>query len=129
MSQFTNYLEEKVLDHVFRNTSYTSPGTVYLALYSVAPTESTGGTELPVSNGYARQAIAFDAYSAGVCSSSADETFTNTGSTWPTAVALAITDASTGGNILAYRELSSSITVGAGGSVTFAAGKIKVGLD
>ena len=30
----SNYLENKILDHVFRNTSYTSPTTVYVSLHS-----------------------------------------------------------------------------------------------
>ena len=38
---FTDYLENKLLAHTFSNTAYTSPSTVYVALYTVAPTDST----------------------------------------------------------------------------------------
>ena len=37
---FTDYLEDKILKHVFTNTSYTSPTTVYVGLFTVAPSET-----------------------------------------------------------------------------------------
>ncbi len=56
MAEFSNYLENKVLDHVLRNTSYTSPTTVYVGLYTSDPTDAGSGTE--VSGGsYARQVL------------------------------------------------------------------------
>jgi len=55
---FSDYLETKVLDHVFAGVAYTAPGTHYVALFTAAPSDSGGGTE--VSGGaYARQTIAF----------------------------------------------------------------------
>jgi len=56
MAEFSNYLENKVLDHVLRNVSYSSPTTVYVGLYTSDPTDAGSGTE--VSGGsYARQAL------------------------------------------------------------------------
>jgi alkylation response protein AidB-like acyl-CoA dehydrogenase len=55
----SNYAENKVLDHVLGTTSYTKP-TTYVALYTVAPTDSTAGTEV-TGGSYARLAGAFDA--------------------------------------------------------------------
>ena len=58
MAGFSDYLEDKVLDHVFGGNAYTAPSTLYVALYTVAPTDTGGGTE--VSGGaYARQTAAF----------------------------------------------------------------------
>ena len=37
MAGFSDYLEDKVLDHVFGGTAYTAPSTLYVALYTVAP--------------------------------------------------------------------------------------------
>ena len=34
MAGTSNYLENKILDHVLTATSYTSPSTLYLALYT-----------------------------------------------------------------------------------------------
>lgn len=64
MSSFSDYLENKVLDHVYRNVAYTAPTGTYLALYTVAPTDAGGGTEV-TGGGYARQAITFGASSGG----------------------------------------------------------------
>ena len=55
---FTDYLENKLLAHTFSNTAYTSPSTVYVALYTVAPTDSSVGTEV-TGGGYARQSASF----------------------------------------------------------------------
>jgi hypothetical protein len=56
MAGFSDYLEDKVLDHVFGGNAYTAPTTLYVALYTVAPTDTGGGTE--VSGGaYARQSV------------------------------------------------------------------------
>lgn len=46
MSQLSNYLENKLIDHVLRNTAYTPPATVYLALYTTDPTDADSGTEV-----------------------------------------------------------------------------------
>ena len=40
----SNYLGNAVINATVRNTTYTSPATVYCALYSTAPTASTSGT-------------------------------------------------------------------------------------
>ena len=42
---FSNYLETELLDHVFTNSAYTAPSTLYLALFTGAPGEAGGGTE------------------------------------------------------------------------------------
>jgi hypothetical protein len=109
----TNYLANSVANAVLRNTSYTSPASVYATLYSTAPTVSTSGTEL-TGNGYARQLTTFAAPSAGVTSSNVAVTFgAATGNNWPTVVAFGIADASTSGNILFYKTISArNIKVG-----------------
>jgi len=52
MAGKSDYLENKVLDHVLRNTSYTPPATVYLGLFTANPTDAGGGTEVS-GNAYA----------------------------------------------------------------------------
>jgi len=46
MAGFSDYLEDKVLDHVFGGNSYTAPGALYVALFTVAPSDTGGGTEV-----------------------------------------------------------------------------------
>ena len=127
---FTDYLEQKVLEHVFRNTAYTQPATIYLGLLSAAPTDSTAGTELASLYGYARQACAFDAFSAGksVANTSA-ETFTASGGAWNTITHFGVYDASTGGNLLAYGEILPSVLLSDGETFTVEAGKLVIELS
>jgi hypothetical protein len=74
MAEFSNYLENALINAVLRNTTYTSPATVYVSLYTSDPTDADSGTE--VSGGsYARTAVTFGAPSNGVSTNSADVTF------------------------------------------------------
>ena len=45
MAEFSNYLENKILDHVLKNISYTSPTTAYVGLFTSDPTDAGTGTE------------------------------------------------------------------------------------
>lgn len=99
-STFSDYLEAAVLNHFFRNVSTSSPATVYMALFTVAPSDAGGGTE--VSGGsYTRVAVSFGAPSGGVITQNADCTFPTASGSLGTIVAWAIFDASSGGNQLA----------------------------
>jgi hypothetical protein len=53
----SDYLENAVLLHVTKGTPYSQPANLYLALYTVAPTDAGGGTEVPNTNGYVRQIV------------------------------------------------------------------------
>jgi hypothetical protein len=127
MGAMTDYLANKVRDHVLRNTSYTSPTTVYLALFTTAPTEAGGGTEV-TGGSYARQAIAFNAGTlAGEAVQAAGETFTNMPSC--TVVAVAVMDALTSGNMLDFASLPRQRVVPSGDSFTLDNGDFRVLFD
>ena len=126
MSSFSDYLEDAVLDHVFNNTALTSPTTVYLALFTVAPTDAGGGTEVSGS-GYARQATAFGASSGGAIANTAAESFTASGGNFGNVVAVGIFDAVSGGNMLAWDNITSA-TVNDGDTINFAIGAIDITL-
>lgn len=113
MSDFSDYTEDKVLNVLFRGQSHTGAATVYAALFTAAPTDAGGGTECAYS-GYARVAITFGAPSGGVIANSGTVTFTAVAGSSQTVVAIAIFDASTSGNQLAQKTLSSSITYNIG---------------
>ena len=40
MAGFTDYLEDKVLDHVFGGSAYSAPGTLYVGLFTAAPSDT-----------------------------------------------------------------------------------------
>lgn len=127
MSSFTDYLEDAVLDHVFRNTAMTSPANVYLALYTSAPSDGAAGTEVS-GGGYARQAITFGAASGGAMSNTAAVEFTASGANFGTVVAIAICDAASGGNLLAWDAIASA-TVDVGDTISFPIGDIDITLS
>ena len=70
----TNYAEDKLLDHLLGTAAYTMP-TAYVALYTVAPTDSSSGTEV-TGGSYARQAVSFASSSGGATSNTANIDFT-----------------------------------------------------
>jgi hypothetical protein len=71
---FSNYLENKLLDHAFRNTSYTPPSAVYVALSTADPGEDGSTIAEPSGNNYARVAATFGAASAGTIKGRTNDT-------------------------------------------------------
>ena len=128
MSGFTDYLEDALLKHVFTNTAYTSPTTVYAALFTVAPSDTGGGTE--VSGGaYARQSMAFSVSGTGtLATNSAAVEYPTATADYGTVVAVGIFDAATSGNLLAYANLTTSKTVSSGDVFRFNAGDVDITL-
>lgn len=126
MSSFSDYTEDAVLNHLFRNVALTSPTTVYLALYTAAPTDAGGGTEVSGA-GYARQTIQFGAPSGGVISNTSAVSFTATGGNYGTVVAVGIFDALTVGNLLAWDGITSAV-INDGDTLLFPIGDITVTL-
>ena len=128
MSGFTDYLEDALLKHVFTNTAYTSPTTVYAALFTVAPSDTGGGTE--VSGGaYARQSMAFSVSGTGtLATNSAAVEYPTATADYGTVVAVGIFDAATSGNLLAYANLTVSKTVSSGDVFRFNAGDVDITL-
>ena len=113
MAEFSNYLENALINATLRATAYTSPAAVYVALFTSDPTDAGSGTE--VSGGaYVRKAVTFSAPSNGVTSNSADVTFDQATANWGTVSHLGIFDASTSGNLLYHTPLTSSKTIETG---------------
>jgi len=125
---FSDYYENKVIDHMLRNQAFTPPATVYVGLYTAAPTDAGGGTE--VSGGsYARQAVTLAAASAGSTQNSADITFPTATADWGTIVAAGLFDAASAGNLLAWNNLTASKTVSNGDTFKITAGSLTISVD
>lgn len=124
---FSNYLENKVLLHVFGATAYTAPTTLYVALFTSNPGETGAGTE--VSGGsYARQTITFTVTGAQAANTAAVE-FPTASASWGTITYAAIYDASTGGNMLDYGALTTSKTIASGDVLRIPASSYTIDLD
>lgn len=124
---FSNYLETKVLDHVFGATAYTAPATLYVGLYTAAPSDTGGGTEVS-GTGYARQTATFTTSGDTTSNDSAIE-FPTAGSNWGTVTHVGVFDASTSGNMLVYGSLSTSKLVESGDVFRIPAGDLDISLD
>ena len=123
---FSNYLETKVLDHVFGGTAYTQP-TKYIALYSAAPGEAGGGTEISGTN-YVRQVAAFTV-TGDTASNTAAIEFPTAGSAWGTITHIGVMDASSAGNLLAYGTLTASKTISSGDVFRIPLGDLDITLN
>jgi hypothetical protein len=129
MAGFSDYLEDKVLDHVFGGSAYTAPSTLYVALYTVAPSDTGGGTE--VSGGaYARQTAAFSVSGTNptTASNTAAIEYPTATADYGTVVAVGVFDASSSGNLLAYANLSTSKVVSSGDIFRFNTGDLDITL-
>jgi hypothetical protein len=124
---FSNFLETEILDHVFAGAAYTAPSTHYLALFTAAPGEAGGGTELSGS-GYARQTVAFSTSGDTTSNSAAVEFPTATG-TWGSVTHVGVFDASTSGNLMAYATLSSAKTIDSGDVFRIPTGDLDITLN
>ena len=118
MAGKTQTHEQSVLN-VLRATNITAPATTYVALFTTAPTDTTGGTEV-TGGGYARQAYgaAAPSGSPSQISNAADILFTMPAST---VVAVGLMSASTAGSLL-YWVGGLSVAFSAGGQARVAAG-------
>ena len=129
MAGFSDSLEDKLLDHVFGGVAYTAPTTHYVALYTVAPTDTGGGTEV-TGGAYARQTGAFTVSGTNptTATNSAAIEYPTATADYGTVVAVGILDASSGGNLLAYANLTTSKTVSTGDVFRFDAGDLDITL-
>ena len=137
MAGFTNYLEDKVINHVFGGTAYTAPSTIYVALYTATPSDAGGGTE--VSGGaYARQSVAWTIGTGGTAqaSNTAALTFPAATTDWGTCTHAGVYDAASGGNLVAFETLTKTDfttanpkTVNTGDIFKIDAGNLKIQLD
>ncbi len=126
MAGFSNFLETKVLEHVFGGSAYTAPSTLHVALFTAAPSDTGGGTE--VSGGaYARQTATFTV-SGDTASNTAAIEYATATADYGTVVAMGVFDAATSGNLLAYGTLTTSKTVSNGDVFRFNASAIDITL-
>jgi hypothetical protein len=131
----TNFERNRILDLRYGDGSYSKPATVYIALFTAAPTVAGGGTEV-TGGSYARVAITNDLANwadavAGVKSNALAITFPTATAGWGVVTHFAIFDAPTAGNMLDFAELKSGgvpapKTIANGDTPSFSAGQIQL---
>lgn len=125
MAEMSNYLEGALINAVLRNTSYTSPTTTYLALYTSDPTDADTGTEIS-GGSYQRQPITFGAPSNGVSTNSSAIEFPQATANWGTITHVGIRDAVTSGNLLFHTPLDASKVINNGDIFKITSGNLSV---
>lgn len=131
MANLSDYLENALINHISNNAVYTAPATLYVALYTTAPTDSTAGVEVLSGRGYARQTVTLAAASGGATSNTNTISFgPNTAANWGTVVAAAVVDSGTigAGNILLHNTLNASRAAIIGDRIEFAPGALTFSL-
>lgn len=121
----SDYLENKLLDHIFKATTYTSPSAIYVKLHTGAAGEA--GTANAAGN-TTRAAVTFGTASSGTSTSATDATWTNV-STSETYSHISLWDASTAGNCLWDGALTASKAVNSGDTFTIPSGSLTVSID
>jgi hypothetical protein len=119
----STYLDNNFLNAALRNTPYTPPVSVHLALYLIAPGVGGGGTEVSGA-GYSRQPVTFSAPVGGQCSNTADINFPVALADWGTVTAFGLLDNSSGGNLLYFGNLSSPRFIAASDQAKFPTGQL-----
>jgi hypothetical protein len=127
MAALSDFAEDLLLDWVMTTGTATRPTTWYVALYTAAPSDSGGGTEVST-GGYARQSVTFAAASGGTTSNSGSVSFTASAANYGTVTHMGIFDASTSGNLIWHGALTASKVIDDGDTLQFDAGNIDLTL-
>jgi hypothetical protein len=134
MAGKSDFLENEILDHLLSAATYTAPATTYIALYTAAPTDAGGGTEV-TGGAYARVAVTnnatnWPAASAGAKSNGTVITFPAPTANWGVVVAFGVFDAASAGNLLYWGLVTPNKTVNNGDPApSFAVGDLDVSED
>jgi hypothetical protein len=146
MSSLSDYLENKLIDFLFRGQPFTPPANLYVALFTTADNDASSA-RVEVSGGaYARVAItsslaswagtqgvgttAASSGTSGTTSNNNAITFAAPTANWGTIVGIGIFDAATGGNEWEYGTLTTPKTVNSGEDApTFSAAALSIQID
>lgn len=144
-TSMTDYLENKIIDWLFRGQAFTPPATIYVGLLTAGCSDSSGGTEV-TGGSYARVAVTSSTANwAGTQSAGSTTASSGTGGTtsnngaitfpaptanWGTVTHFGLYDASSAGNLLVCQALTTSKTVNNGDAApSFAAGALTFQVD
>lgn len=135
MSEFTDYLENEVLDHILGKTAsnWTPTANLYVDLLTASGTDANdlrGQLTIPSTGSYAAKAVTFAAASAGSKKNTTALTWTNTatGPSW-SVVGIAISDGNaTSSNVFMYDNDMTNATIGSSEKLQITASGITVTL-
>jgi hypothetical protein len=129
----SDFLENKILNLVLKNTAYAPPSTIYLSLHTADPTDtgSIGAEITTTGTNYARENITakIGTVANGSVTTSADILFPVATANYGTVTHLAIWDAVSAGNMLFSGALGASKVINSGDQFKIAASNLTITLD
>ncbi len=128
---FTNYLENAVLRHLFDQAPFAIP-TLYVGLFSSAPSDAGGGNEFPFADGYARvltDASDWNLSDDGLIINYSAIVFPMVEDDWGTATHWGLFDSTEGGNLLVYGTLTPNEQMQFADVARFASYQLEITLD
>ena len=131
MGSFSDYWENKILNHLFDGTPYSAP-TIYIALSTADPGDTGATMAEPSGGSYARITTAttdWDTATTGATANTNELAFPEATGSWGTCTHFALFDASSNGNMCAHGALTVAKTIGTGDTAKFAVGDLDVTLD
>lgn len=132
MANASDYLEQQIFNHIFRDDTFSKPANIYIGLTSDVPSDDGSYTELPDANGYARYPNASGdatwATHSNTSSNQVEFAFPTATGDWGTASGVIITDSAThsGGNVLMHGELTTPKNIENGDTFRFSAGDLDI---
>jgi hypothetical protein len=150
MGQMSNWLENALIDALFRGGSFTAPSQLYLALCTAPPVDASTGatiTEVPSAFAYVRQSLAVSLVNwagtqgpgttvasngtSGQTSNNGPITFPTATGAWGTVTSIAICDSATwhAGNVLFYADLATAKAITNGDTFSIDIAQLTVQID
>lgn len=125
MSALSDYAENKVLDVLGANATFTAPSNVYLGLSTGSLGDDNSGTEL-TGNNYSRVSVSFGAAASGTMSNDAAIEFAAATGSWGSVSHWGLYDASSAGNLLVHGSFTTAKTIASGDVLKIATGDLDI---
>jgi len=140
----SNYLENKLVDYLFRAQTFAPPLTMHVGLFTSACNDAGPGTEVSgaaygrgsttnaLANWAGTQAAASTLASSGTGGTTSNNvviTFPTPTATWGAVTHMGIFDAATAGNMMFCFALTTAKTINTGDTITYPAGSLTLQID
>ena len=130
MTEFSDWFENTIINHLLRNQAYTPPVTIYVALFTAITGLETNAPTAEVAVGaYARTAVTLTAASGGAADNTADVVFPTATANWGTITHFAIMDAATVGNVMLWSPVTTAKAVNNGDNCKVLLGTLDITID
>lgn len=125
----SNFLENKILNHIANIETYTPPVKLYASLLTDVIDGETGQVSELSFDSYNRAPISFKRSENGVIENDTDVNFPIALENWGIVKAIAIFDAVQDGNMLFYTTLENEQNIAIDNQLIFKTGKLTISLD